>query len=68
LFYKSDITVGFRCLNKLNTFIKVQKDQNQTSTRNNIVYKFQCKNCDAFYVGQTKRQLNTRLKEHITTM
>jgi len=67
LFHKSDITVGYRCLNKL-TFIKVQKDHIQTSTCNNVVYKFQCNDCDASYVGQTKRQLHTRLKEYINNV
>jgi len=28
------------------------------------VYKVSCANCDASYVGQTKRQLATRIKEH----
>jgi len=66
IFYKSDTMVGFRCLNKLNRFqIKVPKNQNQPSTRNNVVYKIFCKDCDASYVGQIKRQLNTRIKEHI---
>jgi len=68
IFYKSDTIVGFRCLNKLNRFIKVQKDQNQPSTCSNEVYKINCRNCDASYVGQTKRQLNTRIKEHINNV
>jgi len=33
-------------------------------SKNNVVYKIFCKNCEATYVGQTKRQLRTRLKEH----
>jgi len=28
------------------------------------VYKISCKNCDAIYVGRTKRKLNTRISEH----
>jgi len=31
---------------------------------NNVIYKISYKNCDAMYVGQTKRQLKTRLREH----
>jgi len=27
----------------------------------NIVYKLSCKDCDATYVGQTKRKLNTKI-------
>jgi len=61
---KSDYTIGYRCLNRLNMFVKTHKDKEQTSTNNNVIYKILCKNCDASYVGQTKRQLRTRLREH----
>ena len=30
----------------------------------NVVYSVPCKSCSAVYVGQTSRQLSTRLKEH----
>ena len=29
-----------------------------------VVYKINCKDCDASYVGQTGRQLRTRIAEH----
>jgi len=32
--------------------------------QSNIVYKLSCSNCEASYVGQTKRQLKTRINEH----
>jgi len=56
--------VGYRILNKLTGYIKRHKDTNKHDTKNNIVYKILCNNCDASYVGQTKRQLKTRIKEH----
>jgi len=44
---------------------KVQKDQTEYAQKNNIVYKINCKNCiEVTYVGQTKRQLKTRVEEH----
>ena len=33
-------------------------------SRNNIVYKINCRDCKSTYVGQTKRNLKTRVKEH----
>jgi len=56
--------LSFSCLNKLNKFIKVHKDMLSTTTRSNVVYKIECSNCDASYVGQTKRLLKDRLCEH----
>ncbi|KYM98107.1 hypothetical protein ALC62_11196 [Cyphomyrmex costatus] len=45
-------------------YIKVQKDTRPHTSRNNVVYKIQCNDCDASYVGQTSRQLKTRITEH----
>ena len=61
---KSKNMIGYRCLNELNKFIKVHKDKNQYDNSNNVIYKVNCNNCDASYVGQTKKQLQTRIKEH----
>jgi len=54
----------FSCLNKLNKFIKVHKDLLPTLSRSNVVYEIDCSNCDASYVGQTKRLLKDRIGEH----
>jgi len=56
--------IGFRCINTLRHFVKVHKDQDHILSKNNVIYKISCNDCDASYVGQTKRQLKTRLKEH----
>jgi len=31
--------IGYKCLNKLNKFIKVHKDKNQHNKNNNVIYK-----------------------------
>jgi len=61
---KSNHIIGYRCLNKLNKFVKTHKDREPRALNNNMIYKISCKDCDASYVGQTKRQLKTRLREY----
>ncbi|KYN14498.1 hypothetical protein ALC57_13304 [Trachymyrmex cornetzi] len=61
---KSNNMIGYRCTNKLNRFIKVHKDRNPHEKNNNVIYRLNCNNCDVSYVGQTKRQLQTRIREH----
>jgi len=56
--------LAFSCHNKLNRFIKVQKDPLPSSLRSNVVYQLNCQNCNASYVGQTKRALSIRVNEH----
>ncbi|KYQ59837.1 hypothetical protein ALC60_01222, partial [Trachymyrmex zeteki] len=58
------IRLAFTRINKLNSFIKEQKDRLSTMTRSNVVYKINCQNCDVSYVGQTKRLLKSRISEH----
>ncbi|KYN38921.1 hypothetical protein ALC56_06681 [Trachymyrmex septentrionalis] len=56
--------MAYRGINKLNRFIKIQKDVLPRSSQSNVVYKIDCKDCDASYVGQTGRCLKTRINEH----
>jgi len=65
---KSECIVGYKWLNKLNRYIKIQKDKSVFMSKNNVVYKINCKNCDASYVGQTKRRLKIRVKEHVNNI
>jgi len=61
-FNSSEIRVFFFSLNKLHKFIKVHKDPLPHNSKNSIVYRISCdENCDASYVGQTDRQLKTRI-------
>ena len=55
----------YKPMNNLNRFIKTGKDKIKKGELSNVVYQINCKDCDYLYVGQTKRKLKTRLKEHI---
>jgi len=46
--------------------MKTGKDQLNQLSRCGVIYKINCQDCDASYVGQTKRLLKTRVKEHFT--
>lgn len=49
---------------KLDTLIKKGKDKLHNKNKTEVVYRIDCNNCNATYVGQTKRHLSTRIKEH----
>lgn len=46
--------------------IKKGKDQLDFLSYQDVVYKISCDDCEASYVGQTKRRLKTRLQEHMS--
>jgi len=60
----SNIKLSFFSLNKLERIIRVQKDRIADLSKKNVVYRISCNDCDATYVGQTKRKLSTRITEH----
>jgi len=62
--FRHNHSIGYRCINKLSNVVKAHKDTIQRTDNNNVVYRIACNNCDATYVGQSKRQLKTRIKEH----
>jgi len=59
----SDMRVAYYGV-KLRNNIKAHKDPLLNLYKKNVVYKLNCNNCKAIYVGQTKRQLKTRIVEH----
>jgi len=61
---KFNCPMAFTIPNTLNIFIKTGKDNIDRSSRCNVVYRIDCQDCKASYVGQTKRRLATRIKEH----
>jgi len=68
LINKSLFIVGFRVINKIDKIVTVQKNRTEHTQKNNVVYKINCKNCEVTYVGQTKRQLKTKVKEHCSNI
>ena len=63
-FKKFGIDVFHTLPKKLNSIIKSGKDRLSNDRSTNVVYKIDCNNCSATYIGQTKRHLSTRFKEH----
>ena len=44
------------------------KDPIPTEKKHNIIYKLGCKDCDAVYIGESKRAYQTRTGEHISAV
>ena len=61
---KYNFRAAYCCTNRLNKFIKTGKDSVDPAQQCGVVYRIACIDCDASYVGQTKRKLNTRVLEH----
>ena len=43
----------------------VVKDVLPTSLQSKVVYSFECRQCDSWYVGRTLHHLNARIKQHV---
>ena len=50
--------------NKLNSIVKRGKEKLNKINQHNVVYKIDCDNCDSCYIGETKRAVGIRIKEH----
>lgn len=58
---------GFKILytiSKKLDIIRKGKDRLNNNKRTEVVYKINCADCNATYIGQTKRHIETHLKEH----
>jgi len=63
---KHGFNIAFSIPSTLHSFIKCGKDRLDMMSQHGVVYKITCHDCDASYIGQTKRQLRTRIKEHVS--
>ena len=46
-------------------FLCPNKDKITTSELSSVVYKYTCEQCQTCYIGETRRQLHQRIKEHL---
>ena len=58
--------LAFTILNTLRSFIRRGKDDLEHVQNQNVIYRISYEDCDASYIGQTKRQLKIRLHEHVS--
>ena len=61
---RANIRTTFGQCSTLKQQLVKPKDGVSPEKKSNVVYSVPCKSCSAVYVGQTSRQLSTRLKEH----
>ena len=63
---KHRIKTVFTTTSTLGQQLTKVKDIDPAIKKSGVVYQIPCKNCDFTYIGETKRSLETRLKEHQT--
>ncbi|XP_072039623.1 uncharacterized protein [Amphiura filiformis] len=61
---KRGIQVHFKPRNTLRQFLVSPKDKINKTEKCHTVYNIQCQNCNAAYIGETKRPLGIRVSEH----
>ena len=59
-----NIRVAHKPITTLRQLLTNVKDQDEPNDRQGAVYKIKCCDCQATYIGETGRNLNTRLTEH----
>ena len=64
IFKKYDLKVAHQPTRKLRNELCRLKDRRPVQERAGVVYKLDCEDCDAKYVGETGRQVRDRMAEH----
>ena len=68
IFNKCSIKATFYTPTTLRSLLSKPKDPIPKEDRNNVICQLDCKDCEAVYVGETKRTLNIRTNEHISAV
>ncbi|XP_046629056.1 uncharacterized protein LOC124309437 [Neodiprion virginianus] len=63
-FFKYQIQFVGKCAHDLSSMFDSGKDPLPPGMRSGVVYKIPCNQCNMSYIGQTSRQLHTRITEH----
>ena len=58
------VRVAHKPITTLRQLLTNVKDKDEPNDRQGAVYKIKCCDCQATYIGETGRNLNTRLTEH----
>lgn len=58
------VKLGMKPSNSIKSKLGNLKDEVPFVDKNSVVYKLECKDCNSCYIGETGRQLGTRLTEH----
>ena len=64
IFKKHRISTAVRPHTTIRKLVVHSKDKVEFEKRCGVVYKVPCRSCDATYIGESGRQLGTRIKEH----
>ena len=64
IFKPYNIRVAHKPITTLRRLLTNVKDRDDPLNRPGAVYKIACNDCDSIYIGETGRNLKTRLKEH----
>ena len=68
VFVDSVVFILFSEVIMSSSLLSKPKDSIPKEDRDNAVYQLNFKDCEAVYVGETKRTLNIRAEEHITAI
>lgn len=64
IFQQHKIRCTFYSSDTLRNILSHPKDPVDSNQQNNVVYKIPCSDCNAVYIGESKRTLDQRVKEH----
>lgn len=64
VYSENNMCIVHRNDNKLSNLLGNTKDKTENMKKSGI-YRIQCNDCDCVYIGQTRRKIETRFKEHL---